>query len=159
VVLLLFSMQVSFEALRQNSSPADVLMWRPEATVSVDELQAAREAQAADLAELTRLAGLCFRAYGPGLSAFLAGLLLVLVPRHWSASSVTGVALTGIAIALEVWWIAANRWHALPHPISRRIKPGHRSSWMGTPPALDAAGLATVLDPDRREAAGLPRQP
>ena len=156
VVLLLFSMQVAFEALRQNSSPADVLMWRPEATVSIEELRVAREAQAADLAELTRLAGLSFRVYGPGLIAFLTGLLLVLVPRDWTASSIIGVALAGSAIALEAWWLAANRWHFLPHPVSRRIKPGHRSNWVGEAPPLDAGELAAVIDPDRRAAAGLP---
>lgn len=156
VALLLFSMQVAIDALRQNSSPSDVLMWRPEATVSDDELQLARLAQAADFREMTRLGRLSLETYGFGLVAFLLGVLLLMIPDEWSPAWVVGVAVTSAALTLEVWWLAANRMRWLPHPVSRSMKVTHSAGWEGEPPPLDSVGLAAVIDPDRRQAAGLP---
>lgn len=59
ITLLLYSMQTASQALTHNPSPQEILNWRPEATVSVEELQRAREAQAADFAEMARLGGGC----------------------------------------------------------------------------------------------------
>lgn len=156
VALLLFSMQVASLSLTQNSSPEDVLMWRPEAKVSEDELRLARSAQAADFAEMTRLGRLSLDAYGLGLVAFLLGLLLLMIPDTWSVGLVIGVAAVGGALLLEVWWLAANRWWWLPHPVARRIEPTHSAGWEGDPPQLDSVGLASVIERDRRDAAGLP---
>jgi hypothetical protein len=155
VAFLLFSMQVAFESLRQNSSPEDVLAWRPEATVSENELHLARKAQAADFGEMTRLGRLSLNMYGAGLIAFLLGVLLLMIPEDWSVAWVIGVAVTAGALALEAWWLAANRWRRLPHPVARDINPTHAATWTGDPPPLDRTGLAAVIDPGRRAAAGL----
>jgi hypothetical protein len=150
VALLLLSMQVAFLSLTQNSSPEVILSWRPETTVSKEELDRARAAQAADLLEMTRLGRLSFGAYGAGIVAFLLGLVLLMVPQTWSAGWVIGVAATSAALLLEVWWLVANHVARVPHPVSREVEPSHGASWEGPPPPLDAVGLASVLDPKRQ---------
>jgi hypothetical protein len=159
VALLLFSMQVAFLALTQNSTPQDVLAWRPEATVSEEELQLVRLTQAADFEEMSRLGYLSLNAYAAGLIAFLLGVLFLMVPEDWSGGWAVGVAVIAAALALEVWWFAANRWRRLPHPVSRRLTTSHSAGWEGHPPSLDSVGLAAVIDSSRRSAAGLPPMP
>lgn len=166
VGLLLFAMQVSILSLGRSSSPDDILMWRPEATVSDDELRAARAAQARDLLEMARLARLSFRAYGAGLVAFLSGVLLLMIPRHWTLGWKIGVAIASLALFLELWWLAANRWQrTVPHPVTRLRpvakypQPSHRTEWAGAgPPELDAVGLYSVLDVERLRAATTAQQ-
>jgi hypothetical protein len=156
VALLLFSMQVAFLSLTRNSSPADVLTWRPEATVTEEALASAREAHAADFAEMTRLGKLSFGAYGTGLLAFLAGVLLLMVPGEWTLAWAIAVGITAVALALETWWMLAFAFpKKVPHPVSRRGDVSHRAGWKGAPPDLDVVGLASVLDNGRRAAAGL----
>jgi hypothetical protein len=145
IVLLLHSMQVAFQSLMSNSSPGEVLMWRPEASVSTAELQSARAAQAADFAEMARLARRSFRAYGVGVLAFLAGVLLLMVPRDWSVAVGLGIAAVAIGLVVEIWWLAANRWKRLPHPVGRRTGPDHESSWDGSPPELSPDQLKAVM--------------
>lgn len=145
VAFLLFAMQTAILSLNQNSSPSDILSWRPEATTSEHELTAARAAQAADKREMERLGRLSFAAYPGGLIAFLLGLALLLVPRHWGAPSILAVAAAAAAGALEVWWLAATYLSWLPHPVLRNNSPSHETTWNSEPPALDAAGLAAVL--------------
>jgi len=108
VGLLLFAMQVAILALARNSSPSDILMWRPEATVSEEELQHARAVQAADLAETTRLGWLSFRAYGAGLVAFLLGVVLLMIPDRWNLGWAIGLGASSGALLIELWWLAAN---------------------------------------------------
>jgi len=156
VVLLLYSMQVAFLSLNQNSTPADILMWHPEAMVSEEELQRAREVQAADFKDMERLGKLSFLAYSYGLITFLVAVLLLMVPAKWSIGWMFGMVVTGLALLLEIWWIAATHFQALPHPVVRRPQPSHRAHWTSAhPPPLDELGLAAVMDPDRRKAAAL----
>jgi hypothetical protein len=157
VALLLFSMQVAFLALTRNSTPGDVLMWHPEATVSEELLEEARRVHAADFAEMTRLGRLSLGTYGAGLLAFLVGVVLLMVPNDWTIAWSIGLVATGAALALETWWMLA---YAFPgkvrHPVSRRGELTHRAEWGDKPPALNAVGLAAVLDGARRSAARLP---
>jgi len=79
-----------------------------------------------------------------------------MVPAKWSIGWVFGMVVTGSALLLEIWWIAANHFQRLPHPVVRRPQPTHRAYWTSThPPPLDELGLAAVMDPDRRKAAAL----
>lgn len=155
VALLLFSMQVAFLSLTQNSSPQDVLMWRPEASVSEDELQEARSVQSADFEEMSRLGRLSLRAYEAGLIAFLFGVLLLMIPNEWSVGFAIGVIVMTAALLLELWWLTANRWTRVPHPVSRHLESTHAADWDGQPP-LNPIVLAAVIDASRRAAAGLP---
>jgi hypothetical protein len=150
VAVLLFSMQVAFLSLNRNSSPADILSWRPEATVSVHELQLARAAQAAGFREMKRLGKISFRAYHLGVVAFLIALLFLVIPKTWSGGRIAGVVAVASVLSLELWWALANkRW--LPHPVERPVRPTHGASWNGfdrkdpDPPPLDRVGLSAVL--------------
>jgi hypothetical protein len=108
---------------------------------------------------MTRLGKISFRAYGAGLITFLLAVLFLMVPKDWSPGWVIGMVVTGAALVLEVWWMAANRWR-FRHPVYRQPTRSHRSIWADDdPPALDAVGQAAVLDSARREAAGLPPSP
>jgi hypothetical protein len=154
VALLLFSMQVAFLSLTANSSPDQILVWQPEATVSEDELARARAAQAAGFDEMKRLGQLSLEAYGAGLIAFLFGVLALMIPRKWSAGWMAAVGVMTAALLLEIWWEAANRWPKLHHPVTRKVDPTHKADWNGDPPALDAVGLESVLNRGKRDAVG-----
>ena len=159
VALLLFSMQIAFMSLTRNSTPPDVLTWRPEIVVSEDELQQARAAQAEAFADMTRLGQHSLLTYNFGLIAFLTAILLLMIPEDWSIGYVVGVAATGIALTLEIWWMAANHWRSLPHPVAKKIEHPHAAGWTGEPPRLDTIGYASIMDIERRKAAGLPPLP
>jgi hypothetical protein len=150
VALLLFSMQVAFLSLNQNSSPDVILSWRPEARVCEEELELAREAQAADFVEMARLGRLSADAYGAGINAFLLGLVFLMVPHEWSGGWAVGVAATSAALLFELWWFLANHFQRLPHPVSRDVEPTHSASWKGAPPQLDPLGRESVIGSGRR---------
>jgi hypothetical protein len=148
VAFLLFSMQVAFLSLGQVASPDDVLAWRPEARVSETELQEARRVQGLEFEEMSRLGRLSFYAYAAGLIAFLLGVLLLMVPDDWSAARITGFAIIGAALLLEIWWEVANDWPRLPHPVSRTVPKSdtHAAGWEGNEaPPLDLIGRRAVL--------------
>jgi hypothetical protein len=151
---LLFGMQTSFLALSRNPSPAEILSWQPETAVNDDELLNAREAQAATFANMTRLWNLSAPAYDAGITLFLFGLLFLLIPhaKSWSVAHGFAVAAVGIALLGEMWWALANRFDAIRHPVVRDVD---ASMFAGKLAPLDPVGRAAVLDPERREAAGL----
>jgi hypothetical protein len=149
VAFLIFSMQVAFASLSYNSFPAEILTWRPEVTVSEDELQRARAVQASDFDEMTRLGRISFSAYSAGLMAFLLGLLLLLIPDDWSAAWIVAVCVTGAVVVLELWWITANHT-GLRHPVERQVKLSHADDWT---PELGAIARAAVIDVARQQAA------
>jgi hypothetical protein len=97
------------------------------------------------------------RAYGAGLLAFLTGLMLLMIPEHWTAGWVVAVAVTAAALLFEGWWLAGNALKSrfLPHPVGKGLGARHETKWPDGPPPLDSVALAAVLDPDRRTAAGL----
>jgi hypothetical protein len=79
-----------------------------------------------------------------------------MVPAKWSIGWAFGMVVTGLALLLEIWWIAANHFQTLRHPVVRRPQPSHSSSWSTAhPPSLDALALAAVIDPDRVKAAAV----
>jgi hypothetical protein len=145
VALLLFSMQTAVSALNQNATPADILMWHPEATVSEAAFQEVRKMQAADFREMKRRGKRSFQAYGWGIVTFLLGVAFLLVPHAWTASRIVGLVPIGAALLLEVYWLAANRWGSLPHPVEHLIEPSHEAEWHGMPPALDAVAISSVV--------------
>jgi hypothetical protein len=156
VALLLFSMQVAFLCLTKNSTPGEILEWHPEATVSDEELAVVRQVQASDFYAMARLGKISFIAYGWGLVAFHTAVLLLLVPHHWSVARAVGFGIVAAALCLELWWLAANRWRRLPHPVERATPLTHTARWDGdTPPELDRLGRASVLDSSKRRSAGL----
>ncbi len=156
VASLLFSMQVAFLCLTKNSTPGDILEWHPEATVSEQELTFVRQVQASDFKAMARLGKISFVAYGWGLIAFHGAVLLLLVPHRWSVAKAVGFGIVAAALVLELWWLAANRWHRLPHPVERATAVTHAAKWVGdTPPELDQISLASVLDGNKRRDAGL----
>lgn len=157
VALLLFSMQVAFMSLTRNATPQDILAWHPEITVSETELYSARQAQGEAFRDMSRLGRISLFTYNLGLIAFLLGVLLLLIPRHWTAGYGIGLAAIGVALFVEIWWIAANHWRNLPHPVAKPIVHSHLAGWAAAPPQLDAVGYAAILDVGKREAAGYGR--
>ena len=149
---MLFAMQTSFLALSRNPSPDEIVTWQPETAVSDDALQQARAAQAATFANMERFWDLSGPAYDLGITGFLAGLLLLLIPHanSWSPAHVTAVVIGGLALLGELWWVLANRIHALPHPVVRDLD---ASRYIDNLAPLDSVGRAAVLDPGRREEA------
>jgi hypothetical protein len=85
------------------------------------------------------------------------GVLLLLIPKHWTAGYGIGVAAIGLALLVEISWIVANHWRNLPHPVAKPIVHSHVAGWNESPPQLDAVGYAAILDVGRREAAGYGR--
>jgi len=153
VALLLYSMQVASLGLTRNSTPDEVLMWRPEATVSEDELQAARVTQAADLKEVQQLGALAFRTYGWGIVAFLTGVLLLIIPEGWSAGRIIGSCAIGAALVVEVWWLTANRYPRLRHPAGR-LRASHKAGWGSDHPReLSSLGYSAVMVRTRNDLA------
>jgi hypothetical protein len=150
VACLLFSMQLAFLALALNPSPADILTWMPEVTISADALLKAREEQAANLEEVKRLWRRTGIAYDVGIVAFLVGLVLLSVPHSCSPSRILATAVATMALSGELWWVLANHIDRLPHPVIRESK---RVSFKGKLAQLDAVGRAAVLDPARKRSA------
>lgn len=90
-VFLLMTMQLSSRALSRSATPATRLEWEPLALLKASYLHAVRARQALDMQETRvawRRAGLC---YDLGLNAFLAGVVMLLVPEFWSVERVSAV--------------------------------------------------------------------
>jgi hypothetical protein len=136
--LLLFAMQVAFLALARTPSPAEILNWRPEVTVDEAILQDARSRQAADFEEMSRLWKLTSYAYDFGVIAFLAALVLLLVPDDWSAPRIAAVVVAGASLATESWWAVANIKRSIPHPVVR-------TPLREPAPELDAVARDSIL--------------
>jgi hypothetical protein len=150
VACLLFSMQVAFLALARSPSPAEILIWKPEVTISADALEVARAEQAANMADVKRLWKWYYApTYDLGVVAFLAGLLLLLIPHLWSAPRIAAVAIAGSALILEAWWTLANRISYLPHPVIKDPPPSDFREGLAP---LNEVGRAAVLH-------GLPQEP
>jgi hypothetical protein len=146
VAFLLFSMQVAFLALARSPSPADILTWEPQVAISAEALQQAREQQAADFHDMARLWKLCGHAYDAGIVSFLAGLLLLLIPHHWTLPRVAAITVAGIALAGELWWTVANASGQVPHPVVHDSDPASFKTRLAP---LDSVGSASVLDATR----------
>jgi hypothetical protein len=48
--------------------------------------------------------------------AFLAGVVLLLVPRQWTVVKGLPAVISGVALCVELWWTAANKFTRLRHP-------------------------------------------
>jgi hypothetical protein len=142
VGLLLLAMQTAFLALSRSPSPADIRTWQPETAVSAEALQSAREEQAANMHDVKRLWRMCGRSYDLGILAFLAGVVLLLIPDDWSGPRIVGVVIASLAFGGELWWTLANCVEALPHPVVRDSDP---ASFKDKIAPLDAAGRAAAL--------------
>jgi hypothetical protein len=142
VGLLLLSMQVAFLALARSPSPADIRTWQPETAISAKSLQSAREEQAANMHDVRRLWEICGQSYDLGIVAFLAGVVLLLIPSDWSAPRIAGVAIAGLALAGELWWTLANRITGVRHPLVRDSDP---ADFKAAVLPLDATGQAAAL--------------
>jgi hypothetical protein len=77
---MLYAMQFLFTALRYWSSPADILMWHPEATQDPAVLRMQRWYQALDQALFKRYAARGRFWYNVGITAFSVSIVLLLVP-------------------------------------------------------------------------------
>lgn len=100
---MLYAMQFLFTALRYWSAPADILMWRPEATQDPTVLRTQRWHQALDQALFKRYAARGRLWYNVGITAFSVSILLLLVPSgpapqfRLSDAAVLAVASAGLA--------------------------------------------------------------
>lgn len=142
VGLLLLSMQIAFLALSRSPSPADIRTWQPESAISAEALQSAREEQAANMHDVKRLWQTCGRSYDLGILVFLAGVVLLLIPSDWSGVRIVGVIIAGLAFLGELWWMLANWFDFLPHPVVRDSDP---ASFKTKLLPLDAIGQAAAL--------------
>jgi hypothetical protein len=146
IALLLLAMQLAFLALARDPLPTTQLAWHPEALVDEKALSSLRRRQASAFEEMVVYWRKSNRSYDLGVVAFLAGVVLLLIPDAWTAARIAAIAVAGAALALEVWWAAANRIPGLPHPVIRG------------PQEIEVADLApkamaAIQDPDRRQAA------
>jgi hypothetical protein len=146
VALLMHAMQLAFIALALDPSPATHLSWFPEALIDERALADLRRRQAEKYDEMIRYFVRTNIAYDLGLNAFLAGVVLLLVPHRWTAPHIAALAVAGTALVLELWWAVANRIERVPHPVLRSPSPPRV---VPVRPSLTAA----VLDPDRRSLA------
>jgi hypothetical protein len=142
VGFFLLAMQIAFLALARSPSPADIHTWQPEITISAAALQSAREEQAANMHDVKRLWDICRRGYDLGILAFLAGVVLLLIPDDWSGVRIVGVVVAGLALLGELWWTLANQFDFVPHPLVRDSDP---ADFKDKILPLDATGQAAVL--------------
>ncbi|MDQ3742416.1 MAG: hypothetical protein M3320_01400 [Actinomycetota bacterium] len=121
VGFLLHSMQVGFYALSADPSPATFLQWHPEALVDREKLEEVRVQQITKYGEMVRYWKTSNVAYDVGLNAFLAGLVLLLVPDDWTPARSAAFGVACVALFIELWWGVANRLgDDFPHPVFRR---------------------------------------
>jgi hypothetical protein len=113
-VLLVNTVQFSATALGYAATPSDRLDYNPEAALVPDILRIVRKRQWEEMelrAKYSSRASLC---YNYGLLAFLAGLGLIIVPRHpwpWPWGQLIGVVVVCAALISEGTWIfSAARW-------------------------------------------------
>lgn len=102
--LFVYAIQFSAAGMGYAVAPGDRLSWTPEATIDESELQRARRLQAVDAVLFDEYSGRANYCYEYGLIAFLAGLLLLLVPAHWTVLRGIPVIVVGAALALEIAW-------------------------------------------------------
>jgi MFS family permease len=149
VAVFLFAMQVSFLALARSPSPSDFLAWVPE--IADDEaLRAkARTEQAHTFEQMSRLWRRAGFTYEIAIIAFLAGVVLLLVPHKWTLVKGLPAGVSGLALGVELWWTAANKFARLPHPALGRRE--------GTPAAAAAESptAAAVAAPESPTAAAV----
>jgi hypothetical protein len=148
VAFLLHCMQVAYFALARDPQPATHLSWYPEALVDEEKAREVRRLQAKTFEEVVRYWLRANVTYDLGLTSFLAGVVLLLIPgaHHWSGVRIVALVVASGALLLEVWWALANRVTSLPHPVVPRVKPEPIVE------ELDPKLLWAILDPARVEA-------
>ncbi len=153
VAFLLQSMQLAFFAIGRDPRPSTQLDWYPEALIDTDAARRLRERQAKTFEKSVSFWHRSMFWYDFGLTAFLAGVLLLLIPapHHWTDQRIAAVVIAGAAFLLEAWWVLANRlWDRnihVPHPAVSRSEPRIEIQ------ALDPELLWAITDPARRDAA------
>jgi hypothetical protein len=116
VAVFLFAMQVSFLALARSPSPSDFLAWVPEIADNEDLRAQALTEQAHTFKQMSRLWKRAGFTYEIAIIAFLAGVVLLLVPHEWTVVKGLPAVVSGLALGVELWWTAANKFTRLPHP-------------------------------------------
>jgi hypothetical protein len=118
VALLLQAMQFAFMVLRY-SAPVDArLNVNPWARRLTDDLEGEREVQWHDALAAGFYRQRVYRLYDLGLLAFLTGLLLLLIPRHWSAGRSMGLVMIAASTVIELLWVIGDPLRM------RRVLPG-----------------------------------
>ena len=160
VALLLHSMQLAFFSVARDPRPATQLDWYPEALIDPDAARDVRKRQAETYERSVSFWHRSMFWYDLGLTSFLAGLVLLLIPysHNWTEQRIAAVVVAGAAFLMEVWWIVANRlwdWKLriggrtlrFPHPVISRKAPKIEVQ------DLDPALLWAIVDPGRFAAA------
>jgi hypothetical protein len=108
--LLVYTIQLSVTAARHQVSPADRLAWIPEARLDDDWLNWLRDNQWRDEALAERQRARARVSYNGGILAFLAGLVLVLVPGpgDWRLARVLALAAAGTVLLAELVLLAEH---------------------------------------------------
>jgi hypothetical protein len=149
VAFLLQSMQLAFFAIGRDPRPATQLDWYPEALIDADAARRLRKRQAETFEKSVRFWHRSMVWYDLGLTAFLSGVVLLLIPaaHHWTGQRIAAVAIAGAAFVLEAWWVLANRlWDRnirFPHPAVSRSEPEIEVE------ELDPELLWAIADPAR----------
>jgi hypothetical protein len=160
VACLLLSTQTALVRLG-DANPAEILTWHPKATITEQALRDARREQALAFQQQCSSWRWSERSFHLGLISFSTGLLL-LIPHTWSLPRTVAVAVTGASLCGQLLWCVAGHdtlrklvpgLARLPHPVFNDDDPREE------PARLDRVGLASVLDPERRQAAGSPSEP
>ena len=159
VAFMLHCMQLAFFALARDPQPSTHLNWYPEALVDAEKAREVRRLQAETFEEVVRYWLRSNVTYDLGLTAFLAGVVLLLIPsaHHWTGPRIAALVVASGAFVLEAWWGLANRlmdWklstgnrtYSFPHPVVARKKP--KVSVEDLNPKL----LWAILDAERLEA-------
>ncbi len=156
VAVFLFAMQVSFLALARSPSPSDFLAWVPEIADNEALRAQALTEQAHTFKQMSRLWKRAGFTYEIAIIAFLAGVVLLLVPHKWTVVKGLPAAVSGIALGVELWWMAANKLTCLPHPALGR-REGTPAA--GATPELPTAAAGAIPEPAAAAAGEIPEPP
>jgi hypothetical protein len=161
VALLLQAMQFAFLVLRYSAPPESRLNVNPRARQSPVELNGERDVQWHDFLAAEFYRRRVYVLYELGLLGFLTGLLLVMIPKTWSAGRIIGLAAITVSTLFEAVWGLNNRLRRrrgfkwlyrwlLPTRIqiaernTRRIEK-KRTPWLRPIEELDASGIQSVI--------------
>ncbi len=135
---LLASVQCSMWARQYVVKPSEILDWWPDshADAGLDRLAARSRLQDLRLTQwrYSKISATWLSrarlSYHVGILALLLGVLIILVPKHWTPSRVAGCIVLGIGFIAEVLWVVAptrRSWplvkRVFPEPIDIAITP------------------------------------
>lgn len=129
VLLLLASVQCSMWARQYAVKPAEIVEWWPDAGARAKDLRTVQWRYACIAAKWLCRARLTYQG---GIVALLLGVLVLVIPKQWTASRTAAEALLCVGVVIEIWWTIApthRKW-----PLVQRLFPVPDESAFEPPP-------------------------